>query len=138
MTTIGVDYKHLKVLIVEDEQYTRVITRTLLRQIGVRDIEEAANGLEGLLKAASWEPNVILCDIHMSPVNGFEFIEKLRTHAHVEIRDTAVIFLTADSKKDTVMFAKENAPYGFLVKPISLAALKSRLDPLAVKLKAAG
>ncbi len=131
MTTVGsADFKSLRVLIVEDEAYTRVITKTLLRQLGVKDVEEAPNGQDGLLKTAAWLPDVVLCDIHMSPVNGFEYLEKLRNHVHTGIRNTPVIFLTADSKRDTVMFAKENGPHGFLVKPISLAALKARLETL--------
>lgn len=126
-----IDYSKLRVLIVEDESYTRVISRTLLRQIGVRDIAEAANGRDGLAKLAEWEPHLVLCDIHMTPVNGLEFLEQVRQHGQPKLRNTAVIFLTADAKPDTVKFAKENAPNGFLVKPISLAALKSRLDAVA-------
>lgn len=130
MATVGVDYKTLRILIVEDEAYTRVITKTLLRQLGVKEVEEAVNGQEGLVKTASWLPHAVLCDIHMSPVNGFEYLEKLRQHVQVGIRNTPVIFLTADSKRDTVMFAKENGPHGFLVKPISLNALKGKLESL--------
>ncbi len=135
MTTVGVDYKSLRVLIVEDEAYTRVITRTLLRQIGVKDIAEATNGGEGLLKVAEWEPHIVLCDIHMSPINGLEFLEKLRQHPQPSLRNTGVIFLTADSKPDTVKFAKENGPNGYLVKPISLNALKARLDAVGEQVK---
>lgn len=131
MTTPNVDYSKMRVLIVEDEAYTRVISRTLLRQIGVRDIAEAANGRDGLTKLTEWEPHLVLCDIHMTPINGLEFLEKVRGHPQANLRGTAVIFLTADAKPDTVKFAKENAPNGFLVKPISLASLKSRLDAAA-------
>lgn len=73
---------------------------------------------------------MVLCDIHMSPVNGFEFMEKLRNHVHTGIRNTSIIFLTGDSKRDTVMFAKKNGPHGFLVKRISLNALKGKLESL--------
>ena len=132
----GINYKNLKVLVVEDESYTRFITRTLLRQIGVQLIEEAANGREGLMKAMDWRPDLVLCDIHMEPVDGFEFIKKLRSHQDQDLRNTPVIFLTADSRRDNVMIAKQHAANGFLVKPISLIALKSRLDSVAAPVKA--
>lgn len=126
-----VSYKNLKVLLIEDESYTRMITRTLLRQIGVFTIEEATNGRDGFTKAVDWRPDLVLCDIHMAPVDGFEFIKKLRGHDDVGLRNTPVIFLTADSKRDNVIIAKEHAANGFLVKPISLSALKIRLDSAA-------
>lgn len=135
MATDKIDYVRLKILVVEDEIHTRTIIKTLLRQLGVRDIGEAANGRDGLVKVTDWRPHVVLCDIHMKPVNGLEFLQLLRKLEDTIIAQTPVIFLTADANRDNVLIAKENAANGYLVKPVSLQALKSRLDQIAVTLK---
>ncbi|MBI1208610.1 MAG: response regulator [Azospirillum sp.] len=124
----AIEYSKLKVLIVEDESYTRQIIRNLLYQLGVRSIAEAPNGRDGLLELIRVRPDVVLCDVHMKPISGLELLKQLRTVKIPEIAATPVVMLTADSSKDTVMFARELAVNGYLVKPIGLSQLKARID----------
>lgn len=101
----------------------------------MRVIIEAANGRDGLVELARDPPHVVLCDVHMQPVDGREFLKTLRTMPDPAVKDTPVIFLTADSSRDTVLFAKEFAIDGYLVKPPSVIALRQRLDPVVANLK---
>jgi two-component system, chemotaxis family, chemotaxis protein CheY len=128
-------YAKLKVLVVEDEMHTRNLIKTMLRRMEVRLIYDAANGRDGLLQVIDTRPHIVLCDIHMQPINGLEFLQTLRKMEDTGIRDTPVIFLTADANRDNVVIAKENAANGYLVKPISLTALKTRIDQIAAPLK---
>src|SRR3546814_11844634 len=75
-------------------------------------------------------PQVILCDIHMEPLDGLGYLAQLRGHADPEIAAIPVVFLTADKQQETVLSAKQLKADGYLVKPVSLVALKQRLDPL--------
>jgi DNA-binding response OmpR family regulator len=71
----------------------------------------------------------------MEPVDGLMFLKMLRGAKLPHIRNTPVIFLTADSKRDTVLFAKDLHVNGYLVKPVAMSDLKTRIDTI---LKPAG
>jgi two-component system chemotaxis response regulator CheY len=129
-----IDYGRIKVLVIEDEVHTRSIIRSQLLQIGVREIAEAAHGKEGLVQVARVKPHIILCDVHMEPVDGLEFLRVLRKIKLEVVRNTPVIFLTADAQSDTVLFAKEHAVNGYLVKPVSAAQLKAHIDKIAANI----
>ena len=121
-------YGDIVVLVIEDEPHTRRLIRSLLMQIGIRSILEAADGKAGLDEAIRARPTLILCDVHMQPMNGRAFLKVLRGLKIRSLADTPVVFLTADSQRDTVLFAKEHHVNGYLVKPVSLADLKLRID----------
>ncbi|MBM3547017.1 MAG: response regulator [Alphaproteobacteria bacterium] len=121
-------YNGVTVLIIEDESHTRLLIKRLLLQIGIVSVVEAGEGKAGLDETVRTRPTVILCDVHMEPVSGREFLRTLRGLKVRSIALTPVIFLTADANRDTVLFAKEHNVNGYLVKPVSLTDLKSRLD----------
>ncbi|MBL8688645.1 MAG: response regulator [Rhodospirillaceae bacterium] len=128
MTSQQIPYEKFVILVVEDEAHTRAVIKSLLRQIGVRSIVEAAEGKSGLDEVMRSRPHLVFCDVHMAPVDGFAFLKLLRQSKVESMRRTPVVFLTADSQRDTVMFAKEHQVSGYLVKPVSLGSLKTRLD----------
>ena len=63
-------------------------------------------------------------------LDGLGYLAQLRGHAEPEIAAIPVVFLTADKQQETVVSAKQLKVDGYLVKPVSLVALKQRLDPL--------
>ncbi len=128
MTGPNAIYEQLVVLIVEDEVHTRTVIKSLLRRIGIRSIVEAADGKAGLDEVLRARPTIVFCDVHMAPVDGLTFLKMLRQTKIESMRRTPVVFLTADAQRDTVMFAKEYQVNGYLVKPVSLGDLKSRID----------
>jgi two-component system chemotaxis response regulator CheY len=122
------DYQQFTILIVEDDIHTRALIRRMLHQIGLRSIVEAPDGRAGCAAARHSRPDLVLCDVHMEPVGGRAFLHQLREAKLPGIAATPVIFLTGDAQRDTVLFAKEHAINGYLVKPISLTDLKAHLD----------
>lgn len=130
MTSAHNPYEKFVILIVEDEAHTRTVIKSLLRQIGIRSIIEAAEGKAGLDEVLRSRPHLVFCDVHMTPVDGLAFLRLLRQSKVEFMRRTPVVFLTADAQRDTVMFAKEHQVNGYLVKPVSLGDLKSRLDAI--------
>jgi two-component system chemotaxis response regulator CheY len=123
-------YEKFVVLLVEDDQHTRALVKSLLRQIGVRSIVEAKDGKTGIGEVIRTRPHLVFCDVHMGPVDGRAFLKLLREAKIEAIRSTPVVFLTGDAQRDTVVFAKEHFVNGYLVKPISLNDLKSRIDAI--------
>lgn len=128
-------YEELRVLIVEDEMFIRSTIRNQLRQLGIRNTTEAAEGGAGFDLLMQHRPDIVLCDVHMTPKNGLEFLLMVRSSPDKAIALTPVVFLTADSQKDTVMFAKEHAIDGYLVKPVSTKSLKDRIDVIIARRK---
>lgn len=121
-------YQGVSVLIVEDEPTTRATIRGQLRQIGIRTVSEAGDGKAGLAELARTRPTFVLCDVHMKPVDGRQFLKMVRMTKVEWVKNMPIIFLTADANPETVAFAKEFQVNGYLVKPISLNDLKSRVD----------
>ena len=121
-------YKGVTVLVVEDEATTRAGIRSQLRQIGIPTVIEAADGKAGLAEIARTRPTLVLCDVHMQPVDGRQFLKMVRTVKVEWVRNIPIVFLTADTKAETVAFAKEFQVNGYLVKPVLLADLKARID----------
>jgi len=122
------NYAQISILIVEDDKHTRNLIRRMLTQIGVRSITEAEEGQAGYIEVLRTRPDLVFCDVHMEPVDGRAFLRQVRTSKMPGIAETRVVFLTGDAQRDTVLFAKEHAINGYLVKPVSPADLKSRID----------
>ena len=121
-------YGRLRVLVVEDEPYTRSTIKRLLHQCGVREVVDAPNGAEGFSLLLGFKPHVVFCDIHMEPVGGMDFLRMVRESTGEDISATHVVFLTADAMKDTVFAARDLRIDGYLVKPANILRIKARLD----------
>lgn len=118
-------YEKLRVLIVEDNGFVRSLVAKLLYNIGVRDIAQATDGGTGLEQLSQSKPDVVICDIAMTPMGGLDFLKAARAGVGADI---PVIFLTSHTEPEIVMQAKELGADSFLAKPVSTGKLKERLD----------
>ena len=121
-------YEGVRVLIIEDQIHTRTMLKGMLRQMGIFSALEASDGRAGLMEIARTRPTLVLCDIHMQPVDGRQFLKTLRASKVDWLRSMPVIFLTADSNPETVKLAKGLQVDGYLVKPVAFGDLKGRID----------
>ncbi|MGI9294875.1 MAG: response regulator, partial [Pseudomonadales bacterium] len=80
------------ILVVEDERDTREFFRRVLEGAGHR-VREASNGLEGLNVLSMWQPQLIVLDLMMPEMDGFEFLDKVRSRQ--KFRNTPVLIATA-------------------------------------------
>jgi two-component system, chemotaxis family, chemotaxis protein CheY len=128
-----VDYEKISVLVVEDEDYTRKLITRLMSQMGIRKVYEAADGGGGIEQVVRMRPNIVFCDIHMKPMDGLEFLSTLQAMKLPALAQTPVVFLTADAQQETVFRAKQLNVRGYLVKPVSLSAMKSRIDAVLAR-----
>ncbi len=121
-------WANLKVLIIDDDATMRTLLRNLLRQLSIREVVEAPDGREGLVATARLRPRMVFCDLHMLPVGGLTYLAKLRRSSVPELASTPVIMITADSSEKAVAGAAQHAPNGYLVKPISLDAVRRAIE----------
>lgn len=117
----------LKILVVEDEPYSRKVVRTLLQAIGVTKIFEAKDGAGGLQAIEAYNPDVVLLDWEMPGMNGAEFMRHVRAPKTFTHPAVPVIMLTGHGEKSRVMEAVNLGVHEFLVKPVSSTALLTRI-----------
>ena len=130
MTTV--DYAKLRVLVIEDESFTSDLICRLLKQVGVELISTATNGKDGLMETVRTKPDIVFCDVHMTPMNGKQFLQGVRGIKVKDVDKTAIVFLTGDSDSATVKFAIEHNVNGYLVKPVSYSRLKEAIDKVVI------
>jgi DNA-binding response OmpR family regulator len=89
------------------------------------DIETAADGEETLRKVKNWQPNLILLDIMMPKISGFEVCKRLR--ADPATKDIGILMVTALDQPSDVEQAVDAGTDDFLTKPINRAELLLRV-----------
>ena len=99
-----------KVLLVDDDGVMRMFIVNLLTRLGVQNVQEAIDGQSGLQQVASFRPDIIISDIHMSPVGGLEFVKQLRAHPVIGLRKTPVLLMSADTSSQTVSYTHLTLP----------------------------
>mgnify|MGYP003347777498 CR=1 FL=1 len=120
-------YKNYTVMIVDDQEAVRDSVRLMLRALGFGAITEAANGEAAKEQFLTRVPDLIICDINMTPTNGFAFVKWVRLKNSGSLR-TPVLFLTSHTEREVVMKAKDLGIDGFLVKPVVSADLTLRVE----------
>jgi two-component system alkaline phosphatase synthesis response regulator PhoP len=112
------------ILIVDDEVDLLELIEYNLKKAGY-NVLKAENGTEGLRLARKHHPDLILLDIMMPRMTGFEVVTQLREDA--ELKHVPVLFLTARSDEETEVHGLEVGADDFLPKPISTAKLVARI-----------
>ena len=107
-----------KVLIVEDEENERTGLAELVSAWGYR-AETARDGAEGLEKVTNWSPSIVVTDLKMPRINGFEVLEWIRQQP--SLNALRVVVLTASDEMRDVNRAYQLGANSFLVKPVDFA-----------------
>ncbi len=123
------DVNTMRVLVVDDEVFMRKLVVRLASEIGIKEIDMAEDGHQAMdLVMRSRTPyDLIICDLEMPVMNGFEFVRFLRTKAPKNHRRAPVIILTGHSSSENLQEAVDLGINGFLVKPVSRQKLESRM-----------
>ena len=92
-------------------------------------VSSATDGVNGLKLLDESEDgfDLIICDLEMPNMDGFEFVRKLRGKAPSNNADTPVLIVTGHSEEESVHSAIEAGIHGYLVKPVSKQALEKRI-----------
>ena len=113
-----------QILIVDDESTIRALLRQAL-EYGGHDVTEASDGLEGLERCRSVRPDLVLTDLVMPELSGFELIALLRR----EFPSTAIIAISGSSPRELEQARQLGAFYTFS-KPFDLWDLMATVDTL--------
>ena len=126
----AVDMSKLHVLVVEDEIFVRHVIEEALKQNETGQISSAANGYEALtvLQEAERKVDVILLDLNMPRMNGFEFIKKLRNELSPLLSKTPVIVISGRSDSEAHEKLEKLGVDLFLLKPITADHVVTRIN----------
>jgi two-component system chemotaxis response regulator CheY len=120
----GVD-KDMQILIVDDYKTMLRIIRNLLKQLGFNNVEEAMDGSQALQKLRGADFGLVISDWNMEPMSGLHLLKEVR--ADTKLKELPFIMITAESKSENVIAAKEAGVSNYIVKPFNAATLKGKL-----------
>lgn len=118
----------LKVLIVDDVAHGRALLAEILRAIGVRQIHEAGDGVEGLEVMQAHAIDVVLTDLAMASLDGIAFARRLRTSPGSPNPMIPVLMITGHSTPRHLQEARDAGVNAVMAKPITARGLIERLQ----------
>lgn len=122
----------MKILVVDDFPTMRRIVRSLLRELGFSNIEEAEDGQQGLAKLKEGGIELIVSDWNMPNMDGLEMLKQVRADA--ALKHIPVLMVTAEAKKENIIAAAQAGASGYVVKPFTAATLEEKLNKIFEKL----
>lgn len=117
--------KNMNVLIVDDYTTMLRILRNLLRQLEIMNVEESNEGNDALAKLRKNPPDLIISDWNMAPMTGLDLLRQVRADAR--LRHIPFIMVTAESKTENVVVAKQAGVSNYIVKPFNAETLRAKI-----------
>ena len=106
-----------KILVAEDERDIRELVTFSLRGLGGFEVVQAANGVEAVERAAAERPDLILMDVRMPRMTGYEACAKLKTIETT--KDIPIIFLSAKGQESEIQQGLSAGAEEYILKPFA-------------------
>jgi CheY-like chemotaxis protein len=117
----------LKILLVDDNHHMRLLLTEILRAIGVKEVFEAPNGAEALRILGKSPIDIVMTDLAMQPLDGIDFVRRLRNAANSPNPMVPVIMITGHSTLRRVAEARDVGVTEFLSKPVTARGVIERI-----------
>jgi two-component system, chemotaxis family, chemotaxis protein CheY len=118
--------KSMNVLIVDDYKTMLRIIRNLLKQIDFNNVEEASDGADALSKLRAGNFGLVISDWNMAPMTGLELLQEVRQDQR--LKGLPFIMITAESKTENVVAAKQAGVSNYIVKPFNAETLRDKIE----------
>ncbi len=117
---------NMPVLVVDDYKTMLRIIRNLLKQLGFNNVDEASDGGGALQKLRQRDFGLVISDWNMEPMTGLQLLKEVRSDG--KLKSLPFIMVTAESKTENVVAAKEAGVSNYIVKPFNAATLKQKMS----------
>lgn len=124
--------KNLRFLVVDDFSTMRRIVRTMLRDCGFTNVEEAENGADALAKLKASKFDFLVSDWNMPVMTGIELLKAVR--ATEGLKDLPVLLVTAEAKREQIIEAAQSGVNGYVVKPFNAVTFDEKLNGIFKRL----
>ncbi|MCB1682493.1 MAG: response regulator [Rhodospirillales bacterium] len=118
--------KSINILIVDDYTTMLRIIKNLLKQLGFDNVDEATDGTAALEKIKNKEYGLVISDWNMEPMTGLELLKQVRG-SEAAYKNVPFIMVTAESKTENVVAAKQAGVNNYIVKPFNAETLKTKI-----------
>ncbi len=115
----------MPILIVDDFKTMLRIVRNLLTKLGLSDMDEATDGMDALAKLKNRNYGLVVSDWNMQPMTGYELLQKVR--GDDRLKSLPFVMVTAESKVENVIAARQAGVNNYIIKPFSAEVLKAKL-----------
>jgi len=115
----------MNVLIVDDYKTMLRIIENLLKQLGFRNVHQAIDGSSALVKLGETKFDLIISDWNMEPMTGLQLLQEVRSSD--KFKTIPFIMVTAESKPENVIAAKQAGVNNYIIKPFNAETLKQKL-----------
>ncbi len=122
----------IKVLVVDDQNSVRQMTRMTLEEIGFRHIHEAEHGKQAMEIASLQPVDLIISDYNMPEMDGLGLLRAVR--GHPVVRKVPFILLTGRGDKELVVKAAQAGVNNYLIKPFTASMLREKIEQVMGKL----
>jgi two-component system, chemotaxis family, chemotaxis protein CheY len=116
---------NMNILIVDDYKTMLRIIENLLKQLGFKNVVQATDGSEAIKKLREVPVGLVISDWNMQPMTGLQLLKEVR--ADDKLKATPFIMVTAESKTENVVAAKEAGVNNYIVKPFNAETLKQKI-----------
>jgi len=123
-------FDHLRVLIVEDNNHMRTLLRSLMRALGIVHVIECLDGAEAYRELRDHNPDFVLTDLSMTPMDGIEFTRKVRLAKDSPNPYVPIIMVTGHTERARVEAVRDAGVTEFLAKPITVQNLLLRMTEI--------
>ncbi|MEK9662359.1 MAG: response regulator [Alphaproteobacteria bacterium] len=126
----GYNLEDLEVLVVDDNRHMRSLFRDLLRAIGAGSVLEANDGTSAFALLRKHEPDLVITDLMMQPIDGLQFTRMVRNERRSPQPYVPIVMITGFADKARVEEARDAGVTEFLAKPVTSEALYARIETI--------
>jgi two-component system alkaline phosphatase synthesis response regulator PhoP len=120
-----------EILVIDDDELTRKLVKRLLDKEFSLDIATFSNGIEGLEYAKKQTPRLIILDLMLPGMNGFEILKEIRETP--TLKDTKVVLISAKSRSEDIETGFDLSADEYITKPFKPQEFTARLKKLLKK-----
>jgi two-component system chemotaxis response regulator CheY len=118
--------KNIKILIVDDFATLRMSLKSVLEQLGYPEMDEAKDGQEAIDKLKEKDYDLIISDIDMPVMNGFELLDYAKKDDN--LKNIPVIFITAEAEREKIVESIKAGLDAYITKPFSISTLQQKIE----------
>ena len=118
--------KNIKTLITDDFATLRMSLKSVLEQLGYPEMDEAKDGQEAIDKLKEKDYDLIISDIDMPVMNGFELLDYVKKDDN--LKNIPVIFITAEAEREKIVESIKAGLDAYITKPFSISTLQQKIE----------